>query len=84
MVLVARKVDNAESEGPSIEGVPEATGAQTKVRDELEVEAGENPLALWMAAVEYETRIGGAGCLPSCHSPMQDEWGNKHSFGQAV
>ena len=73
MVTAAHRLGNAWSEGPSTEAVPEATGAQRKVLDEMEVEDDERLLALWEVAVVYEQ-----------HSLMQDAWGNRCSFRRIV
>ena len=84
MVTAAHTPGSVWWEDPSTEAVPEATGAQTKVPDEMEAEDGENPLALWKAVVAYEHSTEDAVPLASCHSLMQDEWGSRCSFGRIV
>ena len=84
MVTAAHTLDNAWWVNPSIEAVPEATGAQMTVLDEMAVEDDENPLAWWMAVVAYEQLIEDAGPLPSYHSLTQDEWDSRHFFGRIV
>ena len=84
MVTAGHTPGNAWSEDPSIEAVPEATGAQMMVPDEMELEDGERPLALYEAVARYEQQVGNAGSPPSCHSLMRDEWGNRCSLGRIV
>lgn len=84
MANAAHTPDNVSSGDRSTEAVPEATGAQMTVLDELAVADGEKLLGLWMAVAVYEQRFGNAGSLPSCHSLMPDEWGNRCSFGRIV
>lgn len=84
VVSAAHTPDNVSSEDPSTEVAPEATGAQMKVLDELEVADGEKLLALWRAAAVYEQRFGHAGPLASCHSLMPNEWGSICFFRRIV
>ena len=65
MVTAVHTLDNVWLGDPSTEAVPEATGAQMKVLDEMEVEDDERLLALCVVAVMYEQRDGDAGSLPS-------------------
>lgn len=84
MVTAVHTLGNVWLGDRSTEAVPEATGAQMKVLDEMEVEDDERLLALCGVVVVYEQRDGDAGSLPSWHGLMQDEWGNKCSFGRIV
>lgn len=82
MVPAAHTLGNVSLGDPSTGVVPEATGAQMKVPDEMEVEGGERTSALWLVVVVYGRPVGDAGSLPSCHSLMQAEWGSRGSFGR--
>lgn len=84
MVTAAHTLGNVSLGDPSTEAVPEATGAQMKVLDEMEVEDGETLLALWEVAVAYEQQVGNAESLTSCHSRVKDEWDNRYSLRRIV
>ena len=84
MVTAAHTLSNAWWEDPSTEAVPEVTGVQMTVPDEMAVEDDEHPLAWKEEAAMCEQWVGTAGYRPSCHSRMAGEWGNRCSFGRRV
>ena len=84
VVTAAHKLGSVWWEDRNTEAVPEGTGAQTRVPDEMEVADGENLLALSLGVVVYGRSTEDAESLPSCHSLMPNEWGNRCSFGLIV
>ena len=84
MELAAHTPGNVSLADPNTGVEPEATGVRMKVPDEMGVEDGEKMLALRLVAVVYEPPVGDAGSRASCHSPKQDEWGNRCFFDRIV